>query len=220
MIIKSRSIFLILIVAIASCSTIKIRPYLYLQENQIDRFQTFFIRSQQDSNYKAIEKIYGRISDKDTVIALEEIIYKTLNIEGQKVFYAIATSDTLKAQAPIGPKYFLSSAIIFENDLIRTAPAYDLEELRKLKLADFKFEIPGVVKRNDSIRIVDDIEKLILCDFHKENIVINNKKLRTIKIRVIQDWPTTTYYGDVWLSKKYGLVKWIRSTGLIQTKEF
>src|SRR4051812_40015721 len=105
----SRLIFFILIIGICSCSTIRIRPFLTLRENQIDRFQTFFVRSQMDSNYQLMERAYGRISNSDTVIAMEEIIYKSVNIEGHKVFYAIATSDTLKSKAPIGPKYFLSS---------------------------------------------------------------------------------------------------------------
>jgi hypothetical protein len=203
------------------CRTIKTNAYFSLNENEIDRFNTYFIRSQTDSSYKKMEKLFGSISDRDTVFETLEIIYKTLNIEGRKVYYAIATTDTLNKDARIGPQYFVSSALMFENKTVRLAPAYELGDLEKLKLSDFAFKIPRRISKNDTITIVDGEKELLLCDFKKEPLVIANRAfLKCLKIKVIEKWPTTSHTGTVWLSKKYGLLKWIRSTGLVQTREF
>src|SRR5688500_14669594 len=216
---KTGSIILLITIYLCSCASIKTADYFRLIENQIETYNGYFIKYQNDSNYKKIEKIFGRISDKDTVTDQNHIIYKTINIEGHLAYYAIATTDTLKKNPTIGPKHFLFSSLIFYNDTVFVAPAYRKADLDKLRFNDFKFKIPPRLTKKDTIKIIDGKKTTLLENFSIAIISINNKRFSNCLSFDIRDvWPTSTYTGKVWLHKKYGLLKWIRSTGRIETR--
>jgi hypothetical protein len=127
---------------ICSCATIKTTGYFNLKENEIESYRGYFIKDENDTNYKKIEQLFGSISEKDTVIDKTEIIYKTIDIEGHKAFYAVETIDTVKKNPSIGPRHFLFSSLIFFKDTTFVAPAYEKAHLEKFKFRDFKYKIP------------------------------------------------------------------------------
>src|SRR5687768_608017 len=84
------------------CTGIKTSSYFHLRENQVESYNGFFVKDPSDSNYKRIEKIFGSISDKDSVYLRLQIVHKTMNIEGHKAFYSVDVEDTLRRNPSIG----------------------------------------------------------------------------------------------------------------------
>ena len=218
---NSQSISIILIALwLSSCSSIKTAEYFKIHENQIETYDGYFIKNPNDSIYRRMEQLFGSISESDTVINQTQIIYKTVHIDGHKAFYAVETVDTLQKNPNIGPRHFLFSSLIFYNDTIYMAPVYSMADLHQLSFKDFKYKIPPRLTRKDSVMVVDGRKTLMLENFSKSTLFLNNRKFSdclTFDIREI--WPNTTYNGKVWLHKQYGLLKWIRSTGRVETRE-
>jgi|688.fasta_scaffold64756_6 hypothetical protein len=202
-----------------SCTTIRTIDFFKLRENEIETYNGFFIKNPNDNNYRQIEQLFGSISKNDTVNDRSEIIFKTIQVDSFKAFYAIATKDTLRKNPSIGPRYFLFSAFIFYNDTTFIAPVYEKEDLTKLNFASFKYKIPPFITKKDSVLVLDGIKKMVLFNFHKTNLLVNNQKFSNCLEFEIRDiWPDTLYGEKVWLHKEYGLLKWIRSTGRVETR--
>lgn len=219
-------IFIIIIIASthAIAQTINVKGYFLLRENQIDHFTGKFVPGEKDPNFNDIQipvppPPSGR-SYNDTIIDKREITYKTINIEGQKAYYAIETEDTLKGDALIGSSHFLSCALMFKHDTVFLAPSFTKPILQKLKLSNFKYYIPPMVKKSDTIVIIDGKKRLLLYNFKKVMLFLNGKEIKDcLNIKIIERWPDAVYSGSAWLSKKYGVLKWIRSTGRIETRD-
>ena len=206
-------------ILLSSCRTIRTIDFFRLKENKIETYNGVFIKDANDINYRKVEQVYGSISKGDTIINKTEIIFKTIDIEGYKAFYAIETKDTLRKNPNIGPRYFLFSSFIFFNDTTFVAPIYEKADLAKLKFKDFKYKIPPSLTKKDSVVIIDGKKRMVLYNFHKTTLLIDNKKFSDCLAFDIKDvWPDALYGEKVWLHKKYGLLKWIRSTGRIETR--
>ncbi|MCW3120072.1 MAG: hypothetical protein JWM28_4154 [Chitinophagaceae bacterium] len=217
-----KPIFTLLLISflICSCSTIKTTGYFNLKENQIESYNGYFIKDEKDTDYKKIEQIFGSISEKDTVIDKTEIIYKTIEIEGHKAFYAVETIDTLQKNPSIGPRHYLFSSLLFFNDTTFVAPVYEKADLEKLKFKDFKYKIPPRLTKTDSVVIIDGKKKMVLQNFKKTKLSLGNKSFSNcLHFDLKEVWPDTLYIGKVWLHRQYGLLKWIRSTGRIETRK-
>ena len=218
-------IFLLLIIISTNSlsQTINIKGYFFLRENQIDHFTGKYVPGEKDPNYNGMQIPVPPPpsgSYMDTVIDKTKLIYKTITIEGYKVYYAIETADTLKKEAIIGSSHFLSSALIFKNDSVLLAPVFRLAELHKLKFYDFKYYIPPFVKTKDTITIIDGKKKMLLYNFKKATLLLNGKEYKDcLNIKIIEHWPDATYSAMVWLSKKYGVLKWIRTTRRVETRD-
>lgn len=164
----------------------------------------------------------GSVSKRDTVFEKIVLCYKSIRIDGKIAYYIIDTNDINKKDPSIGPKHFLSSAMIFSQDSILLAPIYKKSDLLTLNFKDFDYAIYSVIKKKDTLRFKDKTlpqadKQFLLYDFRKEKISINEKKIKNcLYISIAERWPDTTYFGKVWLHKKYGVVKWIRITGRIE----
>lgn len=202
-----------------SCSSIRTIDYFRLTENHIDRFNGFFVKSN-DSTYRMLDRAFGRYRNRDSIYETSDIVYRTINIEGHKAFYALETSDLLQTNPAVGPNHFLYSALIFKDDEVLIAPVHRLKEAKQLRLSDFRFRIPSTLRRKDTVTIQDGHKKMLLCHFKKESIVIGEKKFKDcLKVELVDIWPSKTYRGYVWLSKEHGILKWIRTTGRVETKD-
>ena len=114
----------------------------------------------------------------------------------------------------------LYSAMIFENGKVFFAPALRVNDLSKLKFADFKYVIPTTIKGTDTITVTDRKKRTILYDFRLATLTINGKKYKNcLNLKIFESWPDEKDYSTVWLNKKYGILKWIRPTGRIDTRE-
>lgn len=209
----------IVILALISCRTIKPFEYFILNENQIDTFEGTFSKDKSDSTYRQIENMFPSLSVSDNFKEKYQIIYKTKNIEGHKAFYAVKTTDTIYYDASFGPNHFLFSALIFEKGKVFIAPAYDLKDLNQIKFSDFRFTIPKKISKSDIIKVVNKKKETLLHNFRIESLSINGNDYRhCLVIDLLTKWPDTTYHSKVWLHEKYGVLKWIRSTGRTDTR--
>jgi hypothetical protein len=209
----------VLIISLISCRTIKPFEYFKLNENQVDSFIGSFTKDKTDSNYLKIEGLFPSLAVDDNFKEKYEIIYKTINIEGHKAFYAVKTKDTIYYDASFGPNHFLFSALIFEKRKIFIAPSYDLKDLHRLKFADFKYIIPEKISKGDTIRVVDKKKETILHNSRFDDLIIDgNKYNHCLVIDLMIKWPDTTYHSKVWLHNKFGVLKWIRDTGRTDTR--
>jgi hypothetical protein len=209
----------ILISSLLSCRTIKPFNYFKLQENQVDSFVGSFTKDKTDTMYRKIESLFPGLAVEDDFREKYKIVYKTKTIEGHKAFYAVNTKDTIYYDASFGPNHFLFSALIFENGKVFIAPSYDLKELQRLKFSDFKYVIPERLSKRDTISIVDKKKETILHNFRFDNLLIDGKMYKQcLVIDLLIKWPDTTYHSKVWLHKKLGVLKWIRSTGRVDTR--
>ena len=129
-----------------------------------------------DSNYLKIEGLFPSLAVDDSFKEKYEIIYKTINIEAHKAFYAVKTKDTLYYDASFGPNHFLFSALIFEKRKTFIAPSYDLEDLQRLKFADFKYIITEKISKGDTIRVIDKKKETILYNFRFDCLIIDGHK--------------------------------------------
>jgi hypothetical protein len=202
-----------------SCTSIRTTGYFSLKENQVDRFNGFFVKPD-DPTYRKLDKANGSSGESDTISETSDIVYRTANIEGHKAFYALETGDLLQANPPVGPRHFLSSALIFKDGEVLVAPVHRLKDVKQLRLSDFRYRIPSTVKRKDTITIQSGHKKILLCQFKKENLVIGQQEFKDcLKLELVEVWPSSINRGYVWLSKEHGIVKWIRTTGRVETKD-
>lgn len=215
------SILIFLLMSVASCRVHKTYLYFKLNDDQITRFNCLFVKDKTDVNYTMMENIYGKISTSDTLKLVNEVIYKTINLEGNKVFYALRVNDTSTLNPTIGSNYFIDCAMLFKDDSMFIASVYYKDDLNKINLKNFKTYIPPTLKISDSISYYWKKKKTTLTNFHKENLIIENKKFKNcLKIKIIEDYPETIKYSYVWLDKKLGLIRWIRATGRVDTRIF
>ena len=189
---------------LGSSCTFKLPSYLKPTNSDIV-YNCTFIKSK-DNFYKNLESIFGSVGKGDTVFQKIVLCYKTIRVDGKDVYYIIDTSDVNKQDPSIGPRHFLSSAMIFSGDSILLAPVYKKSNLLKLNSRDFDYAIYPV-KKKDTLRFADKSlpqadKKILLYGFREEKISINEKKIRNcLYISIAERWPDTTYF------EKYGYIK-------------
>lgn len=212
---------------LVSCKTIKISEYFKVQENQVQKYNSSWVIG----NEKVTRKVplpkppdnmppQIPFNNTDTVKDVFNVIYKSDIVNNHKIVYAIDPKDTLQNNPSIGQNHFLFSAMIFQGDTTYLAPIYKLNEIGKLKFSDFKNYIPPTISKNDSIIIKDKTKTTILFDFKIKSLVIDNvthDKCLTFNLKI--DWPEIIYYGEIWISKKDGILKWVRTTGRTEIRK-
>ncbi len=231
-------LIILLIVTLFSCSTnIKTIQYLKLNDNIDVHFIGTFKIDPSDENYKIVEVIYGGKNPKDTSLLIEkyEWIKKTndrivddyylLNrkekINSLDIFYNINKRDVQKKDYPIGFANFFQSVFLIKHDTILFFPLYYKNELNNISEKKFTYTFPITLHKKDTIIYYYKKSKSLLTNFRLEDIKIDNKKLKNcLYIKQMQTFLPykDTSVSEAWYSKKYGLVKWIRATGRIETQ--
>jgi hypothetical protein len=222
-------IFLILfslVLITGYAQNLKISDYFKINENEVLKFKSTWVIG---SEKKIIKIPPPKRSEnmapamepdlKDTIFSNFKVIHKRLEVDGHHVFYAINAEDSLEADPYIDASHFLSSAMIFQNGSVLLAPAHKLSQIKKLKYSDFKVAIPATIAKTDSIFISQGKKMTTLYDFKIITIKIGNvyyNKCLTFTIK--EDYPEITYFAQVWLDKKYGVLKWIRTTARTETR--
>lgn len=186
---------------LVSCTTFKTIDYFRLEEDKVESYNGFFV------NW-----------NNDTLEQRTEIVNKTFLIDGEKAFYCIETKDTIDIDPIIGSRHFLFSAIIFKDNSILIAPIFWKQDLLSLKIKDFKVQFPSVLTKNTRITYSIDESTTIITGFRKTSIVIEDKKFNCLYFELNTSWPDDSYKAMVWLNKKHGILKWIRTTGRIETR--
>lgn len=165
-----------------------------------------------DKRQKYTAEFYPRFSGSKLVKDSSIVFVRQFNVDNQKAFYITDNLDTTNEfDISLSNDYFLQSAIILREDSFALAPI-KLYGIRDLTLEDFKFVYPLRLRLTDTIRLLDGNKKILFYGFNFDNIVIKGRLFRKcLNIKISQIWPTVKYDGDqVWLDKKYGVIKWLR----------
>ena len=205
--------------------TIRTMPYFILQENKVEHFRGIYSFRQKAPNLKSKDPIISppppSLPHKDTMVDETEIIYKTINISGHKAYYSINTSDTSSVNPIIGNNHLLFSVLIFEKGTVLLATVLTKADLFKLKFSDFRYRIPSIIKPGDTIvTLIYRNLKVLWCDFKITNLSLNGRIFYDcLQFKAIEISDEGIETGMVWLSKQYGLLKWVNYTGKIETRE-
>ncbi len=172
---------------------INLMDFLRPIENKVFNYDCFFVRK------------------GDTIFDKKQYQYKTVDVNNLKFYYLQDNGDTMSA----GPNHFLFSALLFQKTQIKLADFFFTYELSELTLKDFVNTVPAMVQPNDTVRIKVGDRTTLLSGFKMADVEIPtySKKINCLLIDHTDIWPETTYRGQVWISKEYGIVKWIRVTG-------
>jgi len=195
-----RSAFFLIVILlgmIMSCQTNDVRLYKYLQP----RTGTMTFNCTYNS--------FNSNGLHDTLT----LNFKKFIVENEAAYCISHTDDSNCQYSDLA--YFLGSALLFRNDSILLAPLACTKPIDGIKLKDFKYFIPPVMKLNDSVSISLHTRDIMLSGFQYDTLSINGTRLdNCLKIEITEYYQGLNgpLYGSVWLSKTYGIVKWIRAT--------
>ncbi|UAY53042.1 hypothetical protein [Ferruginibacter albus] len=148
--------------------------------------------------------------------------FQSYRLNNVSIYYVVDEEDLARGNSAFASAdYFLNSAMIFRNDSVLLAPFGDLGDIKQLQPGDFKFVIPKHVNSSDTIKIVHEEKTILLFGFNKTKLKLNKVSLKNcLNIKVQEKWEGgNCYQGEVWLHKKYGLVKWMRVTGRVEERK-
>lgn len=209
-----------------SCSNkILISDYFRVNENEVLKYRGVFKPGLEKKIVKKQIPLDPNMAPvmvpnpNDSFIDYTNFIYKTLPLENEKIYYAIELKDTSELNPDIGIHNFLNASFLYRNDTTFLTNAYRLNQLKKLELNDFKNFIPLTISKRKEISLNFGKETITLYDFKIVDFDLNGelyKKCLFFNIKF--EWPEVIYFGEVVIDKKLGVLKWIRTTGRVETR--
>lgn len=147
---------------------------------------------------------------------LDTNICKSVKLNRKDIFY-FAECYNKFGIVSIGTTMFGPGIYFYQNDSLFTIEADYEEDIKEKKLGDAALLIPALIKPGDSSILDLGMNKQVFTYLKREDLKIGNITHKDcIKLKIKEYWPHTIYIGYVWLKKGFGLVKWMRSTGLIE----
>ena len=182
-------------------------------------YDGYYTKNPADSIYRQIERMYGAVSPLDTVHDTTEVVFRSVEHRGAKVYYTINPEDLGDRDPVINNFHFLFASTILRNDSLWVLPMDRKKDLRDIVAADFWTFIPGRVRKRDTVIVENGKKTMVLHSFARTRLTVNDQKPRhCLRFTLLSKWPDTTYPGTVWLHRERGMVKWIRSTGRIDVQ--
>jgi hypothetical protein len=213
------SLIAFLLFSTTSCSY-NLAKHLRPDTSRAIQYTYSFIKSS-DPFYQKLLKLYAKTDLNDTIRGRVAIVYRSLHLDNQIVYFAINEKKEDLRNPYIFSDHFLNSAFMFRHDSVFVAPILRKNDLNKLTNRQFYLLSSGCIKSADTLTVAISFfqqeMKIRLCDFKKEPLVINGRRWsHCLSFTTIEEWPYSSSYGKVWLAKGYGVVKWIRVTGRIE----
>jgi hypothetical protein len=217
--------FLLMNLASIAHTQINIIDFLRPVENKKFRYSCFFVNNENDTIREITEFTWKTlrmktIDNTNILRNAEETRPKYLynDFANNNIYYLEETGDTMSP----GPNHFLFSAFACIKNELALAPFYSKRELRNLNPESFSNYIPATVNSSDTLRLKDEERTTLLYGFKMVDLEIagHPEKISCLKIEQMDLWPKKNYHGEVWISKEYGIVKWIRVTGRTETLIF
>lgn len=208
-------------------SQIHIYDYLVPKENITYRYDCFFVKENDtirevvEYEFKFVYMVNDHSSEMQGAVETEvgkAPVFTKSQLAGKKIYYL---EKTAKKEA-YGSNHFLFSAIAPLQGKIALAPYFFPDDLNKLSAESFTNTIPEFVNANDTLKLLEGDRTTLLYGFNLENIEVPTSpgKIECLKIEQEDRWPKNIYHAQVWISLKYGIVKWIRTTGRTETLLF
>lgn len=150
----------------------------------------------------------------DTVI----LSFKKIDIENTTAYCISSVSDSDCRYSQLAS--FLGSAMIFRNDSILLAPLQWDKPADSIRLKDFLYCIPPNINLTDTVLIKLQDRNIILSNFEYATIEDHILEI-CLKIKITEEYKDVKepYYGYVWMTKRFGIVKWVRVTGRTELRD-
>ena len=163
--------------------------------------------------YNCIYNSFHASGLHDTV----KLVWRKIPIDRDTAYYISSADDTTGIWAQLAS--FSGSAMIFKNDSVRLASLTENQSPTELTKDDFTHILPPNFKFPKPFDLAklkwSFVMEIFIKDFQFEDITIGEtvlKKCLRLNL-IVYDRSTKPDKTTVWLSKDYGTVKWIRTTG-------
>lgn len=203
-----------------SCSY-NFTAYLKPDTSRIAKYTYSFTTKSSDPYYQKLLSLYAKAELNDTIRGEVNIAYRSLRLDDQVVYFAINDKQEHLRDPYIFSAHFLNSALMFRHDSVFVATIQRKSDVTKLTSRNFSLLSSGRIKPSDTLTVTIQVfqqeMKIRLCNFKKETLLINGRRWRRrLSFTTVEEWPSSSLYGKVWLAKGYGVIKWIRVTGRIE----
>ena len=146
-----------------------------------------------------------------------KLVWKKIPIDRDTAYYISMADDTTGIYAQLAS--FSGSAMIFKNDSVRLASLTENQSPTELTKDNFTHILPPNLKFPKPFDLAklkwSFVMEILIKDFQFEDVTIRNtvlKKCLRLNL-IVYDRSTKPDKATVWLSRDYGTVKWIRTTG-------
>lgn len=163
--------------------------------------------------YNCIYNSYHASGLHDTV----KLVWRKIHIDKDTAYYISSADDTTGIYAQL--KSFSGSAMIFKNDSVILASLTENQSPTELTKDNFNYILPPNLKFPKPFNLAklkwSFIMEIFIKDFQFEDVTIGKtvlKKCLRLNL-IVYDRSTKPDKATVWLSRDYGTVKWIRTTG-------
>lgn len=163
--------------------------------------------------YNCIYNSFHASGLHDTV----KLVWRKIPIDRDTAFYISRADDTTGIYAQLAS--FSGSAMMFKNDTILLASLTENQSPTNLTKDSFSHILPPNLKFPKPFDLAKlkwaFVMEIFIKDFKFEDVTIGNtvlKKCLRLNL-IVYDRSTKPDKATVWLSRDYGTVKWIRTTG-------
>lgn len=163
--------------------------------------------------YNCIYNSFHASGLHDTV----KLVWRKIPIGRDTAYYISRADDTTGIYAQLAS--FSGSAMIFKNDTALFASLTEKQSPTGLTKANFSHILPPNLKFSKPFDLAKlkwaFVMEIFIKDFQFEDITIGDTTLkRCLRVNlIVYDRSTKPDKATVWLSRDFGTVKWIRTTG-------
>ena len=146
-----------------------------------------------------------------------KLVWRNIPIDRDTAYYISSADDKTGIWAQLAS--FSGSAMIFKNDSVRLASLTENQSPTELTKDNFNHILPPNLKFLKPFDLAklkwNFLMEIFIKDFQFEDIKVGDtvlKKCLRLNL-IVYDRSTKPDKATVWLSRDYGTVKWIRTTG-------
>ena len=163
--------------------------------------------------YNCIYNSYHASGLHDTI----KLVWRKIPIANETAYYISSADDTTGIYAQLTS--FSGSAMIFRNDTVLLASLTENQSPTLLTKNDFSHIVTPSLKFPKPFDLAklkwSFVMEIFIKDFQFEDVTIEKTVLKNcLRLNLlVYDRSTKPDKATVWLSRDYGTVKWIRTTG-------
>jgi hypothetical protein len=149
-----------------------------------------------------------------------QLFWRKIAIDKDTAYYISSANDTTGIWAQLAS--FSGSAMIFKNDTALLASLTENQSPTKLTKDSFSHILPPNLQFSKPFDLAKlkwaFVMEIFIKGFQFEDVIIGDtvlKKCLRLNL-IVYDRSTKPDKATIWLSKDYGTVKWIRTTGRVE----
>lgn len=166
--------------------------------------------------YNCIYNSFHASGLRDTV----KLVWRKVPVDKNTAYYVSDVEDETGTSAYLAS--FSGSAMIFKNDSVLLASLTENKSPTELTKDNFTHILPPDLKFSKPFDLAklkwSFVMEIFIKDFQYEDVAIGDTILnKCLRLNLtVYDRSTKPGNATVWLSKDYGTVKWVRTTGRVE----